>query len=103
MDVLKRATDPHVIGDLYRATRQILPDPSLDARQGADGEALLRGVPEMILSGRARPSIPEYVKVSRQLQRMYEATISGDEPVDDIVLRTARFIGVIAELPCRSG
>jgi hypothetical protein len=56
----------------------------------------------MIASGRARPSIPEYVKVSRQLQRMFEAAIFGGEPVDDIVSRTARFIGVVAELPCRS-
>ncbi|MGD2143140.1 MAG: extracellular solute-binding protein [Anaerolineae bacterium] len=102
MDVLKLATDPDVIGDLYRSTRQNLPNPSFNAMLGSDADALTTRVSEMIASGRARPSIPEYVKVSRQLQRMFEAAISGDEPVDDIVARTAEFIGVIAELPCQS-
>ncbi|MGD2178617.1 MAG: extracellular solute-binding protein [Anaerolineae bacterium] len=102
VDVLKLATDPAVIGDLYRSTRQNLPNPSFNAVQGARADPLLARVSDMIASGRARPSIPEYVKVSRQLQRMFEAAIFGGEPVDDIVSRTARFIGVVAELPCRS-
>jgi hypothetical protein len=33
---------------------------------------------------------------------MFQAAISGGEPVDDIVARTAKFIGVIAELPCQA-
>jgi hypothetical protein len=33
---------------------------------------------------------------------MFEAVISGGEPADDIVPRTAGFIGVIVELPCQS-
>jgi ABC-type glycerol-3-phosphate transport system substrate-binding protein len=102
MDVLRLATDPHVIGDLYRSMRQNLPNPSFNAVQGPNAGSLLTQVSQMIAAGRARPSIPEYVKVSRQLQRMFEVGISGREPVDDIVSRTARFIGVVAELPCRS-
>jgi ABC-type glycerol-3-phosphate transport system substrate-binding protein len=102
MDILKLATDPDVIGDLYRSRRQTLPNPSFNPMPAARTESLLTRVSEMIMSGRARPSIPEYVKVSRQLQRMFEAAISGVEPVDDIVSRTAKFIGVITEIPCRS-
>jgi ABC-type glycerol-3-phosphate transport system substrate-binding protein len=102
MDVLRLATDPDVIGDLYRSARQNLPNPSFSAVEGPSAKLLLAQVSQMIAAGRARPSIPEYVKVSRQLQRMFEVGISGREPVDDIVSRTARFIGVIAELPCRS-
>jgi multiple sugar transport system substrate-binding protein len=102
MELLKLATDPDVIGHLYRARRQNLPNPGFNPMRGSRAVPLLTQVSEMIVSGRARPSIPEYVKVSRQLQRMFEAAISGDEPLDDIVSRTAKFIGVIAELPCRS-
>ncbi|MGD9002517.1 MAG: extracellular solute-binding protein [Anaerolineae bacterium] len=101
-DVLRLATDPDVIGDLYRTTRQSLPDSSFNAMLGTDADPLLTRISGMIASGRARPSIPEYVKVSRQLQRMFQAAISGGEPVDDIVARTAKFIGVIAELPCQA-
>jgi maltose-binding protein MalE len=100
-DVLKLATDPDVIGHLYRSARENLPSLSTSATRGPDADPLLMRVSEMIASGRARPSIPEYVKVSRQLQRMFETAISGSEPVDDVVLRTAKFIGVVSELPCQ--
>jgi maltose-binding protein MalE len=102
MDVLKLATDSDVIGDLFRSTRQHLPNPSFKAMLGPNADPLLTRISEMIALGRARPSIPQYVKVSRQLQRMFEAAISGGEPVDDIVSTTAKFIGVVAELPCQS-
>jgi hypothetical protein len=36
------------------------------------------------------------------LQAMFEAAISSTEPIDQIVQRTAEFLGVITELPCRS-
>jgi len=58
------------------------------------------GVAEMIAFGRVRPSMPDYVKVSRQLQVMFEAVISTSTPVEDIVHRTAEFISVISECPC---
>jgi ABC-type glycerol-3-phosphate transport system substrate-binding protein len=102
MDVLRLATDPDVIGDLYRAARHHLPCPSFKAMRGPDADPLLSGVSDMIATGRARPAIPEYVKVSRQLQRMFEAAIGSREPIADIVQRTARFISVITELRCQS-
>ena len=102
MDVLKLATDPDVIGKLYRTARQILPYPSRGSMPGPGPDPLLTKVSQMVASGRARPSIPEYVKVSRQLQRMFETAISSAEPIDDIVQRTSEFIGVIADLPCRA-
>ena len=101
-DVLKLATDPDVIGDLYRTARQSTPNPHSGSLPGSDTDPLLKKVSQMVASGRARPSIPEYVKVSRQLQRMFETTISSAEPIDDIVQRTSEFIGVIADLPCRA-
>ncbi len=101
-DVLKLATDPNVIGELYRSMWLNLPSPAFDVPVASDADLLLKQVSKMIASGRARPALPEYVKVSRQLQAMFEATISGDEPVEDIVQRAAEFISVITELPCES-
>jgi maltose-binding protein MalE len=102
VDVLKLAIDPDAIGDIYRSTRQALPNPSFTANQGPGADPLLARVSQMIVSGCARPAIPEYIKVSRQLQRMFQAVISGGEPIDDIVQRTARFISVITDLRCQT-
>ena len=102
MDVLKSATDPNVVGDIYRSMLQSLPGPSFNAPLTPDAEPLLTRVSCMIVSGRARPSISEYVKVSRQLRAMFEAAISDTSPVGEIVQRTAEFISVISERPSQS-
>jgi hypothetical protein len=87
---------------------QSLPGPSFNALDGQrspteppNTEPLLTWTSHMIASGRARPSIPEYVKVSRQLQAMFEAAVSETAPVDEIVRRAAQFISVISERPCQ--
>jgi multiple sugar transport system substrate-binding protein len=102
MDVLKKAISPNVVGDMYRAMSQSSPCPSFYAFLSPEAEPLLTRVSGMIALGRARPSIPEYVKVSRQLQGMFEAAISNTASIDEIVRRTAEFIGAISERPCRS-
>lgn len=101
MEVLRFATDPTQIGECYRELLQILPNPSFNRLVSPDGAPLLSWVSEMIPLGRARPSIPEYVKVSRQLQAMFERTFSDPMPIEVLVRRTAEFISVICEVPCR--
>jgi len=101
MDVLRTIVDPNVVGDLYRFMLQNLPCPSFDALLSPELDPLLTQTLRMIASGRARPSIPEYVKISRQLQSMFETAISDTTPVDEIVQRTAEFIGAISERPCQ--
>jgi len=103
MDVLKEAINPNVVGGLYRSMLQNSPCPSFYAFLRPEAEPLLTRVSGMIASGRARPSIPEYVKVSRQLQSMFETAISTTASIDEIVRRTAEFIGAISERPCRLG
>lgn len=95
MDVLKLAVRPDVVGDMYRSMLQSSPFLSFSTILGSDANPLCAKVPQMVASGRARPSIPEYFKVSRQLQAMFEAAISSSTPIDEIVHRTAEFIGVI--------
>ena len=94
-DVLKVATDPDVIGGLYRSMLQDSPHTSFGDLLNLETDPLLARTSRMVASGRARPSIPEYFKVSRQLQAMFEAAISDSAPVGEIVRRTAEFISVI--------
>ena len=101
MDVLRTAVSPSTIGDLYRSMLQSLPNPSFNDLITPDAEPLLAQVARMIASGRARPAIPEYFKVSRQLQAMFEAVFATAAPVEEISRRTAEFIGAISERPCR--
>lgn len=103
MDLLQLATDLHVTGDLYRAMWLNEPPPAVDLLPGSDRRPLVAQVSSMIINGRSRPSLPEYVQISRQLQAMFEAVMLGDEPVQEIVRRTAQFISIITELPCQSG
>lgn len=99
MDVLKTITDPDVVGELYRSILQILPCPSFNEFLNPETDPLLTQTSRMIASGSARPSIPEYVKVSRQLQAMFEAAISNSTPVGNVARRAAEFIGAISERP----
>jgi len=43
----------------------------------------------------------EYVKVSRQVQAVFEAAIATSAPTGQIVRRAAEFIGAITERLCR--
>jgi multiple sugar transport system substrate-binding protein len=96
MDVLQTAVRPEVVGELYRSMLQNSPCSSFNAFFGPEIDPLLTQISDMIASGRARPSIPEYFKVSHQLQAMFEAAISGSSPVDEITRRTAEFVSVIS-------
>jgi ABC-type glycerol-3-phosphate transport system substrate-binding protein len=102
LEVLKRITNPDTAGDLYRSILQILPCPSITNYLSPEVDPLLTQTSQMIASGNARPAIPDYVKISRQLQTMFEAAIASDTSVDDIVRRTAEFIGVISERQYKS-
>jgi multiple sugar transport system substrate-binding protein len=101
-DVLKLAVRPGTVGELYRSLMQNSPYLSFDGFINPKADPLLTQVSRLIASGRARPSTPEYFKVSRQLQIMFESVISGTQPIDRIVQRTAEFLSVITELPCQS-
>jgi hypothetical protein len=79
--------------------QQNSPCPSFRDFISPEAEPLLAQTSRMIASGRARPSIPEYVKVSRQLQAMFEAVITSTTPIDEIAQRTTEYVSVISERP----
>ncbi|MBN1178619.1 MAG: extracellular solute-binding protein [Anaerolineae bacterium] len=99
MDILEVATDPAVIGHQIQSLWLNSPHPSFDTQPAPEVAPLLAQIKYMIASSRARPSIPEYVKVSRQLQAMFEAALSTTTPIDEIVARTTEFIRVLTDSP----
>lgn len=102
LEVLKLAVHSDIVGELYRSLLQNSPYLSFNGFINPKNDPLLTQVSRLIASGRARPSTPEYFKVSRQLQTMFESVISSTKPIDQIVQRTAEFLSVVAELPCQS-
>ena len=96
MGVLQTAVRPEVVGELYRSLLQSSPCSSFNAFFSPETDPLRAQVSAMIASGRARPSIPEYFRVSHQLQAMFEAAVAGSIPVDEITRRTAEFVSVIS-------
>jgi hypothetical protein len=102
LEVLKLAVRPGTVGELYRSLLQNSPYLSFDGFINPKDDPLLTQVSRFIASGRARPSTPEYFKVSRQLQAMFESAISSTQSIDRIVQRTAEFLSVITEHPCQS-
>jgi multiple sugar transport system substrate-binding protein len=55
----------------------------------------------LLRAARARPSTPEYFKVSKQLQVMFESVITNTTSAEHAVRRAAEFIGAITGLPLR--
>jgi ABC-type glycerol-3-phosphate transport system substrate-binding protein len=99
MDLLRFAVRPEVAGGLYRSMLQHSPYPSFNTYLHLEADGLLAQISRMIGLGRTRPSIPAYFGISRQLQTMFEAAISGSTPIDEIVERAAEFIYVVHRSP----
>jgi hypothetical protein len=95
MSVLKKATDPQIISEPLQSLW--LNSPTPHTVPGV--EAPFSQIAQMIAASRARPSIPEYVRVSYQLQLMFEAVLSATTPIDEIVSRTSDFVRVLTESP----
>ena len=101
LDLLELAIDPKVVGQLYRSLGQGTSCASLNAVLGSEQEPVLAQASDLMSTGRSRPSIPEYVKVSRQLQLMFQRAISEEAPIEEITARAAEFIGVVSERPVK--
>jgi ABC-type glycerol-3-phosphate transport system substrate-binding protein len=102
MGILKLAADKDLIADFCRMTYQNSPRPSMRDVFTPDVSPLLSKTSRLLGAARARPVMPEYVKVSAQLQTMFEAVITNTASCGDAVRRAAEFIGAIAGLPLRS-
>jgi len=100
MQLLQVASDARVVGNAYRSVLLASASPSFNSAISGGRELPLDAVEQMIAFGRARPAIPDYVKISRQLQAMFQAALFTSTAVEDIVHRTAEFISVISECPC---
>jgi ABC-type glycerol-3-phosphate transport system substrate-binding protein len=100
MGLLKTAMRSDLILDFCRLSLQHTPRPSLRPRFSTQGEPFLAETAQLLGAARARPPIPDYAKVSRQLQKMFQAVLTTTKPIPAIVSRTSEFISVISEVPC---
>jgi maltose-binding protein MalE len=67
-----------------------------------DASPLLSKTSQLLSAALARPVTPEYVKVSAQLQTMFETVITNTASSEDAVRRAAEFIDAITGLPLKS-
>ncbi len=101
VDLIKLATTQEVVGDLYRSLLLSSPSPTFNACAVVEPASLLAQTSRLVATSRARPSISEYARVSRQLQVLFEAALTASAPLDELVSRAAEFIGVLVERPVR--
>ena len=64
-----------------------------------NGTSSLSKTSRLLSAARARPSTPDYFKVSEQLQNMFERVITNVAPAEQTVRQAAEFIGAITGLP----
>ncbi len=101
MDLLKLAVDKKLASEFCKLTFQNSPRPSMQNVFSDEDIPLLAGTSRMLSSALARPSTPEYMKVSKQLQNMFESVITQSDSVEEAVRRAAEGISAITGLPLR--
>lgn len=99
MDILKLAAAKELIAEFCQITYQNSPRPSMREVFSSEAAPLLAKTSRLLSAVRSRPVTPDYVKVSKQLQTMFESTIARTASAQDAVRRAAEFIGAIAGLP----
>jgi multiple sugar transport system substrate-binding protein len=101
MGILKLAASKELIAEFCRMTYQNSPRPSMREEFSFEDAPLLAKTSRLLSAARARPVTPDYVKVSRQLQTMFESVIANTASAEHAVRRAAEFIGAITGLPLR--
>ena len=102
MGILKLAADKNLIADFCRMTYQNSPRPSMRNVFTPNVSPLLSKTSQLLSAARSRPVTPEYVKLSMQLQGMFETVIMKTTSAEDAVRRAAEFIGAVTSLPLRT-
>jgi len=101
MDILKLAAGRDLIAEFCRITYQNSPRPSMREVFKFEETPLLAKTSRLLSAVRARPTTPDYTKVSMQLQNMFESAITNTASAEHVVRRAAEFIGAITGLPLR--
>lgn len=99
LEILKLATGPELMKEFVAATGQNSPRISVaESLDPAEHEFLVE-TGAFLYNAKARPVIPEYAKVSQQIQKMVENAVSGNMSVEQAVSKAANDISVITGLP----
>jgi ABC-type glycerol-3-phosphate transport system substrate-binding protein len=98
--VLQTAMQTDLLLEFCRLTMQHTPRPSLTGHFVATSEPFLAETGKMLSAARARPAIPEYAIISRQLQEMFQSILTTTTPIPEVVSRTCDFINVVTDTLC---
>jgi ABC-type glycerol-3-phosphate transport system substrate-binding protein len=101
MDILKLAAAKELIAEFCQMTYQSSPRPSMREVFSSEAAPLLAKTSRLLSAVKSRPVTPDYVKVSKQLQTMFESVIVHTASAQDAVRRAAEFIGAITGLSLR--
>lgn len=99
LEIVKLVTGPDLMYEFNAATGQNPPRQSVVEKLDPEENWLLVETSEMLYQARVRPIIPEYAKVSEQLQIMMEQAVSGQMSAADAVAKAAEAISIITGLP----
>lgn len=100
--VVKRMVAPDLLMEFNRSTDQVPPRRSIVERLDPRSDPFLVYSARLAEQARTRPSIPEYARVSAQLQSMIVEVLSGRRQPTEAVTRTAELISAITGLPLLS-
>ncbi|RKX80179.1 MAG: hypothetical protein DRP87_00425 [Spirochaetes bacterium] len=101
LEILKLTTGPELMYEFCASTGQNPPRISVVNKLDQQKDWLLVETSDMLYNARVRPIIPEYAKVSEQLQRMVENAVSGKATPEEAVAEAAKNISVITGLPLK--
>jgi multiple sugar transport system substrate-binding protein len=102
LDLVKRLVASDLLTAFNRATGQVPPRRSIIERLDPQLDDFLVETARIAGAARIRPPIPEYARVSAQLQRMVADVLTGRRAPDEAVSRTAEVIAAISGLPLSS-
>jgi ABC-type glycerol-3-phosphate transport system substrate-binding protein len=97
--VIKRLAASDLLAAFNRATGQVPPRRSIIERLDPDADSFLVETARIARDAQIRPPIPEYARVSAQLQRMVADVLAGRRTPGEAVARTAELIAAITGLP----
>ncbi|NJJ39549.1 extracellular solute-binding protein [Paenibacillus apii] len=99
MEILKIVTGPELMKEFVVDTAQNSPRISVTEGLDKDKDWFLAETGKFLYDANVRPVIPEYAKVSEQIQKMIESAVSGKTPADQAVTEAAKAISDVTGLP----
>ncbi len=97
MELLKVAASPHMLARFCEENLQVSPRREVNQRLTASEHRWFREIVPLFSWVRTRPLVPNYIQISRFLQKMFEQVLWVGEVVEETVRRTAQSLALLME------